>query len=56
MEDDGTPAIDAIRWAKLALGGVAGVLHGASSAFMKHPPRQVTDDAAHRELEEFIAG
>ncbi len=50
-------AIDAIRCARLALDrGIAGVLHGASSAYMKHPPRQVTDDAAHRELESFIAG
>ncbi|RMD78533.1 MAG: inositol-3-phosphate synthase, partial [Gammaproteobacteria bacterium] len=36
-------AIDAVRCAKLALDrGVAGVLHGPSSYFMKHPPRQVT--------------
>jgi myo-inositol-1-phosphate synthase len=50
-------AIDAIRCAKLALErGVAGVLHGPSSAFMKHPPRQVTDELAHREVEAFIAG
>jgi myo-inositol-1-phosphate synthase len=50
-------AIDAIRCAKLALDrGVAGVLDGPSSAFMKHPPRQVTDEDAHREVEAFIAG
>ncbi len=50
-------AIDAIRCAKLALlRGVGGVLHGPSSAFMKHPPRQVPDEVAHREVEEFIAG
>ena len=50
-------AIDAIRCAKLALErGVAGALDGPCSAFMKHPPRQVTDEDAHREVEAFIAG
>ncbi len=50
-------AIDAIRCAKLALDrGVAGVLHGPSSYFMKHPPRQVTDDEAYRLTEAFISG
>jgi len=50
-------AIDAVRCAKLALQrGLGGVLHGPSSAFMKHPPRQVTDEEAHREVEAFIAG
>jgi len=49
-------SIDAIRCAKLALlRGIGGVLHGPSSFFMKHPPRQVTDEVAEREVEEFIA-
>ncbi len=50
-------SIDAIRCAKLALDrGVGGILHSPSSYFMKHPPRQVTDDDAHRQVQEFIAG
>jgi myo-inositol-1-phosphate synthase len=50
-------SIDAIRCAKVALDrGVGGILHSASSYFMKHPPEQVTDDTAHAMLEEFIAG
>jgi myo-inositol-1-phosphate synthase len=49
-------SIDAIRCCKLALDrGQAGVLHPPSSAFMKHPPRQVPDDEAHRQVEAFIA-
>jgi myo-inositol-1-phosphate synthase len=48
-------SIDAIRCAKLALQrGIGGVLHGPSSFFMKHPPRQVTDERACAEVEEFI--
>ena len=50
-------SIDAIRCAKLALDrGIGGILHSPSSYFMKHPPEQVTDDDAHRHLQEFIAG
>ena len=50
-------SIDAIRCAKLALDRkVGGILHSASSYFMKHPPVQITDDEAHARLEEFIAG
>ncbi len=50
-------SIDAIRCAKLALDrGVGGILHSPSSYFMKHPPRQITDDDAHRQVQEFIAG
>jgi myo-inositol-1-phosphate synthase len=50
-------AIDAVRCAKLALErGIGGVLHGPSSFFMKHPPRQVTDEQAGAEVEAFIAG
>jgi myo-inositol-1-phosphate synthase len=50
-------AIDAVRCAKLALDrGRGGVLDSPSACFMKHPPRQLTDDEAHRRTEEFIAG
>jgi myo-inositol-1-phosphate synthase len=49
-------AIDLIRCAKLALDrGVAGPVHPAAACFCKHPPEQVTDDAAHAALEAFIA-
>ena len=50
-------AIDAIRCCKLALDrGLGGVLDSASAYFSKHPPLQMTDDEAHRSVEEFIAG
>jgi myo-inositol-1-phosphate synthase len=50
-------AIDAIRCCKLALDrGRGGVLHSASAYFAKHPPVQMTDDEAHRRVEEFISG
>jgi myo-inositol-1-phosphate synthase len=50
-------AIDAIRCCKLALDRkLGGVLHSASAYFSKHPPQQMTDDEAHRSVEEFIAG
>jgi myo-inositol-1-phosphate synthase len=50
-------AIDAIRCCKLALDrGKGGVLHSASAYFSKHPPVQITDDEAHRCVEEFISG
>jgi myo-inositol-1-phosphate synthase len=49
--------IDAIRCARLALDrGIAGALEGPSSYFMKSPPRQFSDDEAHRRTEAFIAG
>ncbi|MGA1864624.1 MAG: inositol-3-phosphate synthase [bacterium] len=49
--------IDAIRCCKLALKrGKGGVLYSPSSYFMKHPPKQFTDDEAHRLTEEFIKG
>jgi len=49
--------MDAIRCCKLALErGQGGVLYSPSAFFMKHPPRQFTDDEAHRMTEEFIAG
>ncbi|MBI1403345.1 MAG: inositol-3-phosphate synthase [Porphyrobacter sp.] len=49
-------AIDMIRCAKLARDrGLAGPVHPASAWFCKHPPRQMTDDAARAALEHFIA-
>src|SRR2546430_10007528 len=50
-------AIDAIRCCKLALDrGKGGVLHSASASFSQHPPAHMTDDDAHRCVEEFISG
>ena len=50
-------SIDAIRCAKLALDrGQGGVVEGPSAFFMKHPPRQLPDDEAHRETERFVRG
>jgi len=50
-------SIDAIRCAKLARErGRGGILSSASAYFMKHPPRQFSDDEAYQRLEEFIAG
>jgi myo-inositol-1-phosphate synthase len=49
-------SIDAIRCCKLALErGEAGALLAPSAFFMKHPPRQWTDDEAYWLTEEFIA-
>jgi myo-inositol-1-phosphate synthase len=49
--------IDAIRCCKLALDrGEGGILYGPSAYFMKHPPRQYTDDEAYRMTETFING
>ncbi len=50
-------AIDAIRCAKLALTrGEGGILYAPSAYFCKHPPRQYSDDEAHRMTETFING
>jgi myo-inositol-1-phosphate synthase len=47
--------IDAVRCAKLAMDrGLAGPIVAPSSYFMKSPPKQFTDDEAHRLTEEFI--
>jgi myo-inositol-1-phosphate synthase len=47
--------IDAVRLAKLALvSGVAGALEGPSSYLMKSPPKQIVDDEAYEQSEEFI--
>ncbi len=49
-------AIDAIRCCKLALErGVAGPLEAPAAYFCKHPPRQCSDDEAHKLVEQFIA-
>ena len=49
--------IDAVRCTKLALNrGVGGVLYSPATYFMKHPPKQVSDDEAYRMTEEFIKG
>ena len=49
--------IDAVRCCKLALKrNEGGILYGPSAYFMKHPPRQYTDDEAYRMTEAFIQG
>jgi myo-inositol-1-phosphate synthase len=49
--------IDAIRCAKLALDRRwGGVLHSVSACFCKHPPHQLDDVEAGRQLEIFIDG
>ena len=49
--------IDAVRCARLALDrGVGGPLIGPSAYFMKSPPVQFSDDAAHEMVEQFILG
>jgi len=55
--NSGGVVIDAIRCCKLALErGKGGVLYSPSSYFMKHPPKQYTDDEAFRLTEDFIQG
>ena len=50
-------AIDAVRCCKLALKReIGGVLYSPSAYFMKHPPKQFSDDEAYKMTEEFIAG
>src|SRR5438067_250297 len=47
--------IDAVRLAKLALNNaVAGALEGPSSYLMKSPPKQIVDDEAYEQSEQFI--
>jgi myo-inositol-1-phosphate synthase len=49
--------IDAIRCCKLALDrGEGGVLDAPAAYFMKHPPKQYSDDEAFRMTEAFIRG
>jgi len=55
--NSGGVVIDAIRCCKLALQrGKGGVLYSPSAYFMKHPPKQYTDEEAHNMTEDFIAG
>ena len=55
--NSGGVAIDSIRCCKLALDrGQGGVLYEPAAYFMKHPPRQYTDDEAYRMTEIFIKG
>ncbi len=55
--NSGGVVIDAIRCCKLALErGISGVLYSPAACFMKHPPRQYTDDEAFQMTEEFIKG
>ncbi|AUW57291.1 inositol-3-phosphate synthase [Sphingobium sp. SCG-1] len=49
-------AIDMIRCAKVALDrGLSGPVVPVAACFCKHPPEQMTDDAAHALLEAFLA-
>lgn len=49
--------IDALRCAKIGLDRkIGGALLSPSSYFMKTPPTQYTDEAAHQKTEEFISG
>ena len=49
--------IDAVRCCKLALErGKGGILYSSSSYFMKHPPKQCTDNEAFQLVEDFIKG
>jgi len=50
-------AIDMIRCAKLAKErGISGPVYPAAAYFCKHPPKQITDDEAYEQLEQFIRG
>lgn len=49
--------VDCIRVSKIAKDRkIGGVLHSASSFFSKHPPKQLEDYIAKKELVEFITG
>ncbi len=53
--NSGGVSIDAIRCAQIALDkGVGGNLKYASAYFMKHPPVQIPDEEARRNLDEWI--
>jgi len=55
--NSGGVVIDAIRCCKIALKrGKGGILCSPSAYFMKHPPKQFTDDEAFRLTEDFIQG
>jgi len=49
--------VDAVRCAKLALNrGECGILYPPCAFFMKHPPKQFSDDEAYNMTEAFIEG
>ena len=49
--------IDAVRAAKIAKDrGIGGPVVAASAYLMKSPPKQLPDDIARTQLEEFIIG
>jgi myo-inositol-1-phosphate synthase len=49
--------IDAIRCCKIALErNTGGILYSPSAYFMKHPPKQYSDDEAHGMVDSFIQG
>jgi len=49
--------MDAVRCAKIALDrGIGGALEAPSAWFMKSPPAQMTDHAAHEATQAFVAG
>jgi len=55
--NSGGVVIDAIRCCKLALErSKGGILYSPSAYFMKHPPKQFTDDKAYLLTEDFIKG
>jgi myo-inositol-1-phosphate synthase len=55
--NSGGVVIDAIRCCKIALDrGKGGILYSPSAYFMKHPPKQFTDDEAFGLTEDFIQG
>lgn len=55
--NSGGVVIDAIRCCKLALQrGKGGILYSPSAYFMKHPPKQFTDEEAWKMAEDFISG
>jgi myo-inositol-1-phosphate synthase len=55
--NSGGVVIDAIRCCKLAMErGKGGILYSPSAYFMKHPPKQYTDDEAFRLTEDYIQG
>jgi len=55
--NSGGVVIDAIRCCKIALDkGIGGILYGPAAYFMKHPPRQFTDEEACEMTEAFING
>jgi myo-inositol-1-phosphate synthase len=55
--NSGGVVIDAIRCCKIALDkGIGGILYGPAAYFMKHPPRQHTDEEACEMTEAFIKG